>query len=167
MSVISFDQYFQPIRKDLYNFALNLTKSAFDADDLVQETSLKVLRNLDRFDKAYDFKSWAMTILRNTFLSNIRNVKRNRGKLESFKYLSDDHICQQELEIKLEDKCAKLLSIINQLPQKSKEPFVMYVNGYSYNEISEILEIPIGTVKSRINYARTILKRKITLKKAS
>ncbi len=166
MSTVCFDHYFTPVKKDLYSFAVNLTKSPFEADDLIQETSLKVFRNLEKFDKSSNFKSWAMTILKNTFLTNIKYTKVYRTRLENYKYLHDDFVQQNEMDSEDQDRSSLLWDKINQLPKKSREPFIMYVNGNSYIDIAEVLDIPIGTVKSRINYARTILKKRITSRRA-
>jgi len=165
-TIPSFSKQFFPIQNDLYAVAYKFTRNRMDADDLVQETSLKVYKNYDKFNPEYDFKAWSLTIMRNTFISNIRKSKVSQSIIQDLKYLSSD----DSVSVKLNNDDVKnsvkndIWTLINALPPKSKEPFVMYSDGYSYDEIASHLEIPIGTVKSRINYARTKLRNTLCAK---
>ena len=161
-----FNNHFLPIRNMLYSVALRYTKNRNDADDLVQETSLKVYRNYQKYNPEYDFKSWTVAIMENTFISNIRKIKTARKHLQGFKHYRNSEITTttKVVEDQEQDVQAKLWGKIEDLPAKSKEPFVLHLEGYRYDEIANHLEIPIGTVKSRINYARTKLRNQLSSK---
>jgi RNA polymerase sigma-70 factor (ECF subfamily) len=163
---IEFNNHFLPIRNMLYSVALRYTKNRNDADDLVQETSLKVYKNYQKYNPEYDFKSWTVAIMENTFISNLRKVKTARNHLQGFKHYRNSELTTSTKvsENQAQDVQNKLWVMIEELPSKSKEPFVMYLDGYRYEEIASHLEIPIGTVKSRINYARTKLRNQLSSK---
>jgi len=130
-----------------------------DAEDLVQDTAIKAYSNFDSFIKNSSFKNWAFTILKNTFNTRYRKRKKMNVvslPVEDLPLTSSNNI---NIEPK-ENKEAELLKkSIDKLSPKSKQTFEMYVNGYSYEEISSNMEIPIGTVKSRINYAKESLRK--------
>jgi len=155
---------FEIIYKDhfhaLHSFAFKLTKNKMDADDLVQETAIKVFRNFSSYREADSFRNWSFTILRNTFITNFK--KRKRMNIVSVP-LEDLNIeCQSSVYVDANIYSEKHLKIlrayIENLGDTSKEPLKMFLNGYTYKEISIYLKIPIGTVKSRINFARKKLK---------
>lgn len=147
----------------LQSFARKLTRDEYLAKDLVQETAMKAYKSMHTFKVGTSFKSWAFTILKNTFITQY-NKRRRRAvvntavedmsfALESMQSVSNE----AESSLRLKEMQAR----IEQLSVKSRKPFMMYVRGYKYNEIAEQLDIPIGTVKSRINFARTKLKRQL------
>lgn len=162
-----FDSYFQKNASALYSFALKLSKNAMDADDLVQETAIKAYTNFHKFRSDTNFKSWTFTILKNTFISKYR--KRKKANVISLPVEDLEHVVTpvfQTIESDKENTKIKSLKLcINELSDKTRKPFSMYINGYQYDEIASGLNIPIGTVKSRINYARKKLKMIISDKK--
>jgi len=159
MQNLQFNSYYNENYNALLNFALLLTRSRMDAEDLVQDTAIKAYSNFDSFIKNSSFKNWAFTILKNTFNTRYRKRKKMNVvslPVEDLPLTSSNNI---NIEPK-ENKEAELLKkSIDKLSPKSKQTFEMYVNGYSYEEISSNMEIPIGTVKSRINYAKESLRK--------
>ena len=158
MTVEQFNHNFENNVNAIHNFALKLTSNMADADDLVQETAMKAFRAMHTFKPSSNFKSWTFTILKNTFYTQYRRRSRMRtvrASVEDFAITSEyatrnDAISQLKLK--------EIQGCISQLSDKCSEPFSLYLKGYQYNEIAEQLDIPIGTVKSRLNYARTKLK---------
>lgn len=166
MTNSQFNIYYQDNFRALTNFARKLTKDAVEAEDLVQETAIKAYRGMHTFKEGTSFKSWSFTILKNTFITKY-NKRKKRGvvnkPIEEFTFaLENQHAIDNgaisQMRIKEIQEC------ISELSYKSRIPFLMHVNGYQYNEIAESLNIPMGTVKSRINFARTKLKSDIVKK---
>lgn len=161
MRVYKFDSIYKEHIEALRSFALKLTKNKMDADDLVQETALKAFRNFNKYNSDKSFKNWSFTILKNTFITKY-NARKKKSiislPVEEIDYLTfskpeADDAGEQNSKIRY------LKQSIEKLSPKSKKPLKMYISGHSYKEISEHLIIPIGTVKSRINFARTKLKQ--------
>ena len=141
----------------LYRFASRLTSNENDAKDLLQETSYRALKGQNDYIEYGTIKSWLFTIMRNTFLND-------QSRLLKLK----DNIPAEELSIpfiddQLESRIisSEILKIIYQLDREKRIPFLLYITGYSYDEIAEKLKIPLGTVKSRIHQARQILKDRL------
>lgn len=144
----------------LFNFAKKLTRNQVDAEELVQETALKAYKGLHTFKDGTNFKSWAFTILKNTFITKY-NKRKKKGvinkPIEEFTFaLENNYAVRNDATSKIRVK--EIKNCIETLSHKSKMPFLMHVEGYQYDEIANSLNIPIGTVKSRINFARTKLK---------
>jgi len=160
MTDAQFNQYYSENLLALQNFARKLTNDAASAQDLVQETALKAYKGSHTFREGTSFKSWSFTILKNTFITNYNRKKKravvNKPIEEFTNYLENKNAQKNQAISNM--RIDEIHECISDLSYKSRLPFVMYVNGYQYNEISESLNIPIGTVKSRINFARTKLK---------
>ncbi|MFT4536396.1 MAG: RNA polymerase sigma factor (sigma-70 family) [Saprospiraceae bacterium] len=160
MTTAQFNDFYKMNIVALENFAKKLTRDQIEAQDLVQETAIKAFRGMHTFKEGTSFKSWSFTILKNTFITKYnKRKKRNivNAPIEDFTYaLSSMHAVRNDAISQL--KIKEIKGCIKQLSPKSKKPFLMHVEGYQYNEIADTLNIPIGTVKSRINYARTKLK---------
>lgn len=163
MTTIQFSHLFDRNYNALVNFAKKLTRNNNDAEDLVQETAYKALKGIHTYRVGTNFKSWTFTILKNTFINKYHKRKR-RGVVDN---PIEDFTFALESRFSLNNDAVSSLRVkeiesqINKLSEKSKIPFLMHFNGYQYNEIADQLEIPIGTVKSRINYARKKLKEKL------
>ena len=131
-------------------YALSLTGDSGRAADLLQETSVKVLCNAGSFVYNGNFNGWVATIMYNIFINerirSSRSVSVCDGAIFDGKY-SDSYVGSHEI-----------LRVINSLPIEYCLPFSMYAEGYKYHEISAALDIPIGTVKSRIHTARVKLQ---------
>lgn len=167
MSQIQFEQYYKNNYDALSSFAYMLAKNKMEADDLVQETAIKAYNSFHKFMEGSSFKNWTFTILKNTFITKYtKRKKRNVVSLpvEEMEFATLQHTT---IEDKTEQKESVLLvkKGMETLTKKSRLPLDMYLNGYQYDEISENLDIPLGTVKSRINYARTKLKEWVQSKK--
>lgn len=158
-----FSQLYTEYETAFLNFARRLSQCPNQAQDLVQESALKAFRSIHTFKSGSNFKSWMFTIIKNTFISHYRKTRRRatvHTPVEEMMYALDRKKTARnegEANLRLEsiEKC------INGLSSKSQKPLRMYLTGFQYNEISDQMEIPIGTVKSRINYARTKLRNQI------
>ena len=160
MTDLQFNHYYEQNIDALKNFARRLTRNINEAEDLVQETAIKAFRAMHTFKKGTSFKSWSFTIMKNSFITRY-NKKKRRGvvnaPIEDFTFaLENNYALRNDAVSKL--RLHEIKSCVKKLSHKSKVPFEMYISGYQYNEIADALEIPIGTVKSRINFARTKLK---------
>jgi len=151
----------------LYRVALRLTGNAADADDLVQETMLKAYRAWDQYEKGTNAKGWLLTILRNAFINEYRRRTRHPetvdlDAIEPYSVFGDvqDDDPQGTFFDRIVDD--EVLRAIDQLPEQFRETVVLSdVEGLSYEEIARILEVPVGTVKSRLFRARRLLQRKL------
>jgi len=137
-----------------------------DADDLVQETAVKAYTNFDKFKSGTSFKNWSFTILRNTFITSYTKRKKKNivsAPIEEMEFAIKSTITNDEHAAST-STIKQLKKLIDDLSGKSKKPFTMYINGYTYDEIAIYLKIPMGTVKSRINFARKKLKQNLQKK---
>ena len=145
---------------NLLSFALKLTANREEAQDLVQDTTLKALHNEEKYVENTNFKGWMLTIMRNIFINNYRKNARENTLVDS----SDDlfHLnMSQESGIETPDgayACNEIGQIIAGFSEDYRAPFSMHVAGYKYEEIAEKLQMPLGTVKSRIFFARKRLR---------
>jgi RNA polymerase sigma-70 factor (ECF subfamily) len=143
---------------------MKLTKNREDAKDLMQETAMRAYRHRDKFTMGTNFKSWCSTIMRNTFINQYRKKKLRRNvnePIESFLFaVENKNVIPNRGEMNIRMKEYK--EIFNEIGEIYSVPFLMFYRGYEYKEIAEYLEIPIGTVKSRIFLARKKLKGRIT-----
>jgi RNA polymerase sigma factor (sigma-70 family) len=144
-------------------FAYRFTKNANDADDLYQDTILKAVRYFHKFNEGTNFKAWLFTIMRNTFINDYRrNTSRNKVVLvrETLEYSDLMGNCSKnsaEGNFIIRD----VNKILNSIPELYAVPFIKYFEGYKYCEIAQALDIPIGTVKTRIHSARILLKKQL------
>lgn len=162
MSAKEFYHYIDDVSSPLESFALSLTKNMEDSKDLFQETVFKALKNQDKFRIGTNFKAWIMTLMRNTFINNYRRKKRSQTDLaptDSYIFTTaatDDNAGESNLATE------ELMHILDSIDEKLRKPFWMYYLGMSYQEIADALETPLGTIKSRIFFARKELQLKIT-----
>jgi RNA polymerase sigma-70 factor (ECF subfamily) len=163
MSTIEFDSNFDFLTKPLNSFAYNLTKNLEDAKDLYQETAFRAMTNREKFRPGTNFKAWTFTIMKNIFINNYRKkVKRNTiidTTDNQFFLNSGSKVVQNEAgrNILMEE----LNNMIEGLDESIKTPFKLHYTGFKYQEIAEKLTLPLGTVKSRIFFARKELKARI------
>src|SRR6266536_1360539 len=151
----------------LYRVARRLTGNPADADDLVQETILKAYRAWDQYEQGTNAKGWLLTILRHAFINEYRRRTRhpetvNLDAIEPFSVfeeLQDDDPQGTFFDRIVDDE---VLRAIDLLPEQFRETVVLSdVEGMSYEEIARILEVPVGTVKSRLFRARRLLQQKL------
>jgi RNA polymerase sigma-70 factor (ECF subfamily) len=136
----------------LSSFALKLTANKEDANDLLQDTFLSALTHREQFEDLSNMKAWACTIMRNTFINNYRKNKRQSTFCDSTKDLFFLEQDKENINVDPESAiCEKEINAaIDNLDSKYKVPFMMYHQGYKYKEISDMLGLKMGTVKSRI-----------------
>lgn len=142
----------------LYAFAVSLTKDSFDAEDLYQETIYLALKNSEKFKQGTNFMAWMKTIMRNSFINGYR---RNRRFLTYVNERINAYFTEKPNSINLGESniaLGELSSIIDGIDKRFSEPFLLFYQGYAYEEIAESLKLPLGTVKSRIFIARRRIK---------
>ncbi len=154
--IISFASTLKP-------FAYNLTKDVEESKDLVQETVFKALRYKDKFNEGTNLKAWMFTIMRNIFINNYRRkVKQNTiidTSENNYVINSSPITARNDGENKMVMK--DINNAIEVLQDEVKVPFMMHFEGFKYQEIADELALPLGTVKSRIFFARKELKKKL------
>ncbi|MCT4560287.1 MAG: RNA polymerase sigma factor [Crocinitomicaceae bacterium] len=162
MSTIEFNDALINLETYLRSFAFNFTKNEEDAKDLTQETMLKAITYRKQYTPKTNFKAWVFTIMRNLFINNYRRKVKAGTIFDNTKesYLlnlkTENHANPDNHMLGLELK-NQLLN----LEKEYKQPFDMHFEGYKYQEIADQLNIPIGTVKSRIHIARQKLLAKL------
>lgn len=156
MTAMEFNTQLISLERSLLKFAYRLSDSLPDAEDLVQDTFLKVLMNRDKYVNKENFKAWTFTILKNTFINKYRrSLKENTYRdqtSESF-YINQSEASYSDNP----DAAYSALEItqnIEQLKDSLRIPLKMHINGYKYKEIADELNLNIGTVKSRIFLSR-------------
>lgn len=157
---LSFKQRLLGLQGNLYNFACQLTSDRDAAQDLVQDTTLKVLDNEAKYVDNVNFKGWVFTIMRNIFINNYRKAARAATVVDTTDDLYHLNLSQDSGIATPEGAfgAREITDAINSFPDKYRRPFSMHVAGYKYDEIAESMGLPVGTVKSRIFYARQQLQ---------
>ena len=145
-------------------FAINLTRDSETANDLYQETLYKALANHEKYSVGTNIRAWLFTIMRNIFINDYRRKAKQKTIFDS---TPNDYLINQKQVsvINSAESSLRLKEIkkaIQQLPEIFKTPFLLYFDGYKYNEIAEALGEPLGTIKSRIHFARKLLKEQIS-----
>lgn len=163
MSTIEFDQVLIHNSDYLKPFAMTLTRDSESAKDLVQETLFRALANKEKYLDGTNIKAWLYTIMRNIFINNYRrSAKQNtifdntpNDFLLDYNQFSTANAAETNLAVK------NIYQAIHQLPDIFKTPFQLYFEGYKYHEIALMLKEPLGTIKSRIHFARKLLKQQL------
>lgn len=164
MSSLDFDKMLMSNRDFLKPFAITLTRDNETAKDLLQETMLRALANREKYNVGTNIKAWLYTIMRNVFINDYRrkakqNVVFDKSPNEFF-INHNQTVIANEAEANL--KIKEIRSAIHQLPDIFRSPFNLYFEGYKYHEIAELLREPLGTIKSRIHFARKLLKEQLS-----
>ena len=161
MSSKNFQTKLLSLQGNLLNFAYLLTSNRDDAYDLLQDTTLKALDNEDKYVENVNFKGWVFTIMRNIFINNYRKVVRSATVIDQTEDLYHLNLPQDSgFETPEGSFAAKeITAAINAFSDDYRIPFTMHVAGYKYNEIAEKMNLPLGTVKSRIFFARQRLQQ--------
>ncbi len=157
---VTFKQRLLGLQGNLLNFAYQLTTSKETAQDLVQDTTLKVLDNESKYVDNVNFKGWVFTIMRNIFINNYRRQVRSATVIDKSEDLYHLNLSQESGFSTPEGSFAakEISSAIQEFSEDYRVPFTMYVQGYKYSEIAEHMGLPLGTVKSRIFFARKRLQ---------
>ncbi len=160
MKPANFKDNLMNLQGNLLNFAYMLTSNRDDAYDLLQDTTLKALDNSDKYVDNTNFKGWVFTIMRNIFINNYRRVARAATVIDQ---TENSFLLNLSQDSGLETPegsygAHEITQYINKFPDEYRIPFSMHVAGYKYNEIAEKMNLPLGTVKSRIFFARKKLQ---------
>lgn len=156
----SFESRLVALQKNMLNFALTLVPDMDQAKDLVQETVLRALANRDKYYDNLNFKGWIFTIMHNLFVNDYRRWLRNHTILD---YTENLYLLNIPGDSGLDTSegtytIAEINKAIGSFTDDYRLPFTMHVTGYKYEEIARELNLPLGTVKSRIFFARKRLQ---------
>lgn len=162
-----FEEVALPYINSLYHMALRMTRNTQDAEDLVQETYLKAYRFFHRFQKGTNCKAWLFKILNNTYINSYRK-RVKEPKIESISdnpfYETPETILDVEEELIKRITQQEIKEALGKLPEEFRSVVILSdLEGFSYKEISEILDCPIGTVMSRLHRGRSRLKEILSL----
>jgi RNA polymerase sigma-70 factor (ECF subfamily) len=165
-----FEREALPHMDALYNFALRITGDSDDANDLVQDTFLKAFRFFDKFEKGTNCKAWLFRIMKNTFINTYRKKTKEPDKVdyedvenfyENAKPSSTEsaHLEKEIYDNLLDDEIS---SAIASLPDDFKTVIILSdIEGFTYEEIADFVDCPVGTVRSRLHRARKMLFAKL------
>lgn len=150
----------------VYNYALRITGNETDADDLVQETFLKAFRFFDKFEKGTNCKAWLFRILKNSFINEYRKEIKTPNKVDYedvqnfYENIKSEEVETQHIEYDafntlMDDEITKAIS---QLPEDFRTVIILSdIEGFTYEEIADFVDVPVGTVRSRLHRARKML----------
>lgn len=157
---IGFESRLIELQNNMMNFALTLTSNREEAKDLLQETTLRALDNKDKYYENVNFKGWVFTIMHNIFVNNYRRIVRSQTMIDQTENLYHLNMPQDSGFDSPEGAftMSEISKVINSFSDEYKVPFSMHVSGFKYEEIAQTLGLPIGTVKSRIFFARKRLQ---------
>lgn len=164
MSTVEFNQTLISNTDYLKPFAMTLTRDVESAKDLIQETLYKALANKEKYNAGTNIKAWMYTIMRNIFINNYRRAAKQKTVFDStpndflLDYNQNSVANYAETTLSLKE----IKEAVYDLPEIFKTPFELYFEGYKYHEIAHILSEPLGTVKSRIHFARKLLKQQLS-----
>ena len=166
MSTVEFDRQFNNMSSLLHAFAYNLTKNVEDAKDLFQETAFRAMTNRDKFRAGTNLKAWLFTIMKNIFINNYRKKMKANTIMDStdnlFYINSGKSVIANNAESNI--MMNEMIGMVEGLEESIKIPFLMHYQGFKYQEIADHLDLPLGTVKSRIFFARKELKNLINIR---
>jgi RNA polymerase sigma-70 factor (ECF subfamily) len=165
-----FEKEALPHMDALYNFALRLTGDSDDANDLVQETYLKAFRFFDKYERGTNSKAWLFRILKNSYINDYRKQSKEPSKvdyddIENFyeniksSDVKSSHIAQDAFSNLMGDEISKAIA---DLPEDFRTVILLSdIEGFTYEEIADFVDVPIGTVRSRLHRARKMLYAKL------
>lgn len=163
MSTFDFNEMLVINAEFLKPFAITLTRDTEAAKDLFQETLYRALANKDKYNVGTNIKAWLYTIMRNIFINNYRRKSKQNTIFDN---TPNDFLLDYNQAATANDAIATLnikevQEAIFGLPEIFKNPFLLYFDGFKYHEIADMLGEPLGTIKSRIHFARKLLKAQI------
>jgi len=163
---IDFEREALPHLNSLYNFALQMTGNPDDANDLVQETFLKAFRFFDKFEQGTNCKAWMFRILKNCFINDFRKIAKEPNRVD-YDDIQNFYEVIKESDVKYkhweEDAFSQLLDdevsiAIADLPEDFRTVIILNdIEGFTYEEIADFVDCPVGTVRSRLHRARKML----------
>ncbi len=166
-----FEREFMPHIDSMYNFAFRLTNDEDDANDLVQDTYLKAFRFINSFEEGTNAKAWLFRILKNSFINDFRKKSKEPSKID-YHDVETTYNSEEEAEVAqtvdlraetVQDLIGdEIATALNALPVDFRTVIILCdIEGFTYEEMAKILDIPIGTVRSRLHRARMLLKDKL------
>jgi RNA polymerase sigma factor (sigma-70 family) len=164
MSTVEFNELLLNNTEFLKPFAVTLTRDNEVAKDLLQETMYRALINKEKYNVGTNIKAWLYTIMRNIFINNYRRKSKQSTIFDNspndflLNYNQVTTANSAEGSLKMKD----MEFAIHRLPEIFRNPFVLYFEGYKYHEIADLLTEPLGTIKSRIHFARKILRGQLS-----
>ena len=163
MSPIEFNQMLLTNAEFLRPFAITLTRDNETAKDLFQETLFRAFANREKYNVGTNIKAWLYTIMRNIFINNYRRKARQNTVLDHTpnEFLIDYNRTTSSNGAEANLQLKEIQTSIHELPDIFKKPFLLYFDGFKYHEIADMLKEPLGTIKSRIHFARRLLKAQI------
>jgi len=163
---IDFEREALPHLNSLYNFAVQMTGDSDDANDLVQETFLKAFRFFDKFEQGTNCKAWLFRILKNSYINEFRKISKEPNRVD-YEDVQNFYEIIRESDVKYkhweEDAFSQLLDdevsiAINKLPEDFRTVIILNdIEGFTYEEIADFVDCPVGTVRSRLHRARKML----------
>lgn len=162
-----------PLLDSLYGAALRMTRNPADAEDLVQETMLRAYRSFDRFEEGTNLKAWLFRILTNAYINNYRKKQReprkvSQDEVEEFDLYrelknQDDHYQETPETLVLDSLVdSDITEAIDELPEQFRMAVILSdLQGFSYAEMAEIMDVPMGTVMSRLHRGRKALQKRL------
>ena len=165
MSEREFTLNFDKLSPSLRSFAFNLTKDSEESKDLYQETAFRAMTNRDKFKAGTNLKAWLFTIMKNIFINNYRKKSKANTIVDS---TDNMYFINSSSTIITNGAATNILmeelgNMISDLDDSIRIPFEMHYEGFKYQEIADELDLPLGTVKSRIFFARKALKHAIKM----
>jgi RNA polymerase sigma-70 factor, ECF subfamily len=158
-----FDNNLIALKDNLKYFAYSLVSNDEEANDLVQETFYKAISNREKFAENTNLKAWLFTILKNTFINNYNKTARQKTAFDNTKdsYFINSGTAETSISPESNYAANEIYKAIDGLEDAYRIPFERYTHGFKYQEIADELELPIGTVKSRIFFARKKLMEQL------
>lgn len=138
-------------------FAITLTRDHESAKDLCQETLCKAFTYRDKYEPGTNIKAWLFTIMRNIFINDYRRTARKKVVMEAVKNAMSPYGLSSESLVRLKE----INAAVHDLPVIFKKACMLYLHGYKYHEIAVALNEPLGTIKSRIHFAKKLLQKQI------
>ena len=157
MSTQEFNSLVLTSAEGLKPFAITLTKDHEVAKDLCQETLCKAFVYKEKYEPGTNVKAWLFTIMRNIFINDYRRNTRKRAVMEVVKNSTAPYALSSESLLRVKE----INEVVHILPAIFKKACLLYLNGYKYHEIALVLNEPLGTIKSRIHFAKKILQKQL------
>lgn len=163
MASVNFETEILQYESILRPFAFNLTRSAAETEDLIQDTFYRALANRDKFNEGTNIKAWLCTVMRNIFINNYRRQKKSNTVVDTSEnqFLLNSTSKTESNSAERSFLADDIKRAMHEVSKDFTEPFMMYYQGFQYQEISEKLSLPLGTVKSRIFFARKELQSRL------
>ncbi|HEY6955064.1 MAG TPA: RNA polymerase sigma factor [Flavisolibacter sp.] len=157
MSITEFNSLVLNQSESLKPFAISLTRDHEVAKDLCQETLYKAFAYREKYEQGTNIKAWLYTIMRNIFINDYRRNARKQLVMDTVRYSQTFQENSSELNLRLRE----IEAAIHKLPSIFKTACLLYLQGYKYHEIADALNEPLGTIKSRIHFAKKTLQKQL------